>query len=594
MTQIQAFEAQFDARYSNSYTMGLWMFIEDESKFNANDMIKIHFNKIMMMAIGKDTTASAGSQYISSVCNIYTAYYPTLAQRTNFIDVLNDLANPNYTGSKTSFSKNVSSKWFYLRCGVSFDMTYLYNLLSVDYFLNAGIANYVVSENMSFSNPSYFDYDALNPSSYPKLDFLFNYLFLNNKMKVSIEVSDHISTSVNSIFIRNLYIYSDLIKKSMGIQYYDFSGFGNNDNEFDSLLLILNLDKLNLMNGSTSSAVTISYEYLISDNSIAQTDTINATTRADATFRIPTQFYRMNFIKPSSLGQNKFFTSSNFYNTEIQSLTCDSSSNFYLCWQNNKPYYCSIGYYLNDDGTCTSTCKNNFLPNYGTITNQNITYGICTLDTTKNNIDKTNFNYSLSTTTLKCQNNFNLIHLTCYSNTKQNKGALHFSSTFNSKNINIPITQLSNYFLEVWFFSDKVFLPSPGISGIQYILVTSSIRIYRGDDYSLDNTYQIADSSGSTQSTSSFSLPYGQWHRLAFDVKVSSGTYSVNFAYKGISGNRSFQTTNNMDLTSINFCHSTTCGPITSNINWFTGFYKNIRVWDYSSATSYITDTFKK
>lgn len=317
---------------------------------------------------------------------------------------------------------------------------------------------------------------------------------------------------------------------------------------------------------------------------------VTTSVKSGATFTLPTSFYRLNLLQP-----NTYFSRADM--TDTDTFAVCSTPNKY-CYKESKPIYCDVNNFYDMTANTCGACPANTMVDFGSLTSSaDIKQGFCSVPcgTAKlacNTITATPNRYVNYQTT--CENTFTAIHTTCYTESATNTGALHYSSYFNSPDITLPVTSLSEYYVEVWFYSDKIFLPynpTPTTSQKYYILYTSGLRVRRDHDFANNNTYTLIDSTGNQLAGSTtFDLNFGQWYRLAYKVSYVNPTYTVTFFLTHYSANTTGTTNDtNMPLTQIKFC--STCSV---NNYWFTGYYKNLRVWKSANISTTWFETFDR
>lgn len=173
------------------------MFIDNQANLGDN-LINIVLEGSLMISIGYDN-------YISTICNMYTAYNPNITKITSMTTLKTYLTNPNYVNKQVTFSpNNQSKKWFNVRCGYNLDNKYFYTMMTVK-----DNTAPVVQQMNSVHNPRY--YDGID------LDFHFRYFW---KPNMNININNSSSAGITTaIYMRNLQLFSELIPKSSGINY---------------------------------------------------------------------------------------------------------------------------------------------------------------------------------------------------------------------------------------------------------------------------------------------------------------------------------------------------------------------------------------
>lgn len=268
-------------------------------------------------------------------------------------------------------------------------------------------------------------------------------------------------------------------------------------------------------------------------------------------------------------------------------MTGPLNSNYFI--DSITPLTCSDDYYY-FNGECVSECPIGTIPNYGSTTNMSgIKSGYC--NTLCNNPATPFKCQNKSTYSVNYKNGFKCISgyfacdLNCCPNNEVDTGALNYSSRFMPNKITIPIESMQNYYLEFYYFADKVFFPPTNTATSYYIWYTSGLRVARDNNFSNESAYTIYDSNSSKAITTGISTilkyTYGQWHKISYLVSVSGNTYTITY-YNKNSGNLQMITNSTMSLKAIQFINNINGDYGGGIINWFTGYYKNLAIYDTS------------
>lgn len=604
----------FSARYTNAYTLGFWMFINNDVALTNTDVIRIELDQFLSIHIGKTTSGNTGA-----ICNVYSGLYPQLKDYTNFKDVETYMENTNDNGinneifyrnvyKKINFNNSVSGKWFYSRCGYSQERNYLNNQLSYNNLLKNGDYTYINGE-ITNMRPNFFSMGSANPMDYIPRQLLGTSEVMN--------LTINVSTATSKVYTRNIILFSDFIPTEVGLQYYNFKGLASNA-AFPSLLLVANMDNIELrQTDQTYSAAnsnptkrTIEFFYYTSadnnKNSPVFADVPSYVVKATSDFSVPKNFYRLNFIDYST-NPTKFFNNANLDSTLLSSYHCYDSYNLLDCWQYNRGTSCKNTYFWTGVDTCAKKCTTGTYPTL-LVSNVTPTRGYCNNYQSVTNIDwlydDTNTVYKGIATdadlqaNLACKTGFTQIYLTCYDSNVKEDGSLFYSSYQNPYPITLTVTQINNYYISIWFWADKVFLPRPAIAGKSYIFYTDALKIYRTGDYTLDNVYAMeyftTDSTPvSTVIFSNLQFKYAQWTRIVYKVtKTTVGgvdNWSVSMLLKPTDLLKT-AITRDLSLSKIYFSHAASSG-VMNGINWSSGYYRKLQI--YKSEEIY-TDQYKE
>lgn len=609
VAQIKPFSIKFPARYSNSYTLSFWIYFQSAVEFDPTEMIKIQLEGVMSLAIGKSSRSTP-----TAICTIYTGFYPELDFIDDFSlldkviwDSAYDTVIPegcygttscpvNYMGAKIVYGLdsdnpniNIDNKWSFVRCAYSTDNKKMYVMHSEDSL-----------ENREVTQKSLIQYQTYYSGEESEIPW--RYFYINDTMFLNVSIPAGFSNA-NAVYLKNLQILTDYMPPDSGYQYYDWGALSNNL-DFPSLFIGMNFDRLDVIN--LTQTTTLDYYHF---NSSYQkiNKIVNVTFYPEANFKMPWAFYRLNLVSATQY-KNKFYNVGNLYTTQMGNLSCSTGE---YCLKNNVSINCKIGYYFDYlTSQCLNKCSQGTAPSVGSIFSTNLNRGFCTRDTFIKHFNETSYDYSNSFTST-CKSTFHSIHMECYQQDNDFKGALHFSSRLQSLPIEIKMNNSEHYYLEFWFYADPVLLPyvksSNFFSEERLIFLTNSFKIsytcnasefFSSDDI-INNTAKadgqklIDQNSKQCYTLRQFDgtaiLPifasFGSWTKFQFHANKtatsqSGDTYSINnFQMHESISYRSINYKLNLNATY--FCHGKPCGSIKDyDIKWFSGFYKFLRVWN--------------
>jgi hypothetical protein len=260
-----------------------------------------------------------------------------------------------------------------------------------------------------------------------------------------------------------------------------------------------------------------------------------------------------------------------------------------FCWAYNLGSVCNLTNVWIADGdittaeTCALSCP----------TNYNITYPLgkgATCGENYNNINVASYDGNSYT----CTSGFLEADNVCFDNTNDanDNGALLYTGLINSTIIDIPLKDpnnnnnpFQNYYYEIWFYAARSYVPyCLDFNTNYYIFVSSGLSIFRKGAYIPDDDDVYIVMIGNNVRTSDqdkiyLQYKYEQWHKIAYTVSYSAPNYSLKFF-----ANKSYEydylnTIQPLSLSSVSFCNNAKCGQFTSNIFWYSGYYKFMRVW---------------
>lgn len=620
----------FNAKNSRSYTMAFWMFVEDhKAPFYdttvtpaLDEVITVSMNNVMQISVGWHPDFN----YLDSKCFIHTYAVPHVTTETKFTNIRNYDAAKGYVFSERVTNKDISGMWIYYRCSYSLDLNKMYNMMSDTSLLDdaAKVAVYKFIETTGIQQVYSINDNGTTQTSV-SVDYPFHYAFPSGNMDVQVKIPSSFFNLGYSIFMKNLYLYTEYIPIKTGLQYYNFAKLAKNDN-FPGFLGGINFDNyiLKRVSGVTySSTYTFQFDFT-SYNRVETPVALTIRTVADAptgdkvTFGFPKNFYRLSLDYISD--QTAHLTADLIFDTPIaqvpyysNALTCDPTKNYAFCWRANVGIACKSGYFYNyDDDTCTSAgCKTGYLPNYGSVVatgNSNKIYtGFCTINTSKNNIatSNANFNVADSIATLTCNAGFTKMYLSCIPTTDQDNGALFFSGSLNPKTLSFTVNSaaLTSYYVEFWIFIDSIYTPYPENGATNYLLwAGNKIKIHRVGAFNLES-YKLTYDLG-TQVGSDMKLKYANWYKIAYEVRANKVILHTKdeTCGDGLIPDTTGTTVTDGSLQYINFVqgivgtNTALNGSFTigATVNWYSAFYKDIKVFNLATDALLTVDKIKR
>lgn len=234
------------------------MFIQDNTKFGDN-LINVTLENFMMISIGIDSNKAV------SYCNPYILYYRNIQSVTSKTTMEGVSNNSKYSTIKNTWANYSDGIWFYNRCAINTDQLYGYNLFDSEVNKKASAAS-VIEKTMTM--PNYYDATTV--------DFDYKYTY-SSTMKISVINANSINTGV---FIKMMTLFSDLIPKSVQLQYYNWVSLSNNAN-IESLFAVVDMN----FNFSTS---VLSAKYLTQSTSsiMNASPDVNSTPQSPDLFQI--------------------------------------------------------------------------------------------------------------------------------------------------------------------------------------------------------------------------------------------------------------------------------------------------------------------
>ena len=354
-------------------------------------------------------------------------------------------------------------------------------------------------------------------------------------------------------------------------------------------------------------------------------------------------FYRLNFLSFANLE----YTSTDIQREEYLSIECLEEEHKKFCYDDGQPYICQNGFNLIEKykdinitnnlsftnevietnitnetiieprknySFCVSECiqedsEGNIhefmrLPNIkrNQETKEKIDNDICTYECNSTIVENCPVSQTMEINTFQCRNNESLYSYfyQCFDTEEfpSKDSALQFSGTMNTKSIYFPLNQdLYNFYIEIWFHTDLLTQEDKPLY-TKYFFTTNNHHMY----YDV-NTQQFTLKVYNIKGTSStFNLNqkiyYYGWNHLIFYsheklVKDSIlTTFTVSLANNLIDvGTIDGRSTANK----ICFCNKdTNCCDRLIGVTWMDLFIKEIKVWDSNFVNYYTINDYDK
>ena len=462
---------------------------------------------------------------------------------------------------------NITSKWFYTRCGFNLDTNKAYINNQVEYNLMIPQI-FTNQDNVPFQLKKFY-----KPDQY-----------------TSIKIQNFSGAATN-IFLRNLNIYREYMPQKIETKFFNVHKIGS-PIEFPQLLYSIPFDDVKGV-GKSYSFTSYSFYKRIDNNNIVRS--LNVLTRYNNSMSVvgadlmpPRNFYRLNLRDINTQAKDcEYFTT----------IGIQCGDNRSKCFDNNLAYACSNTgtaddpYYLDISTlSCNQKCPNGFHhPPDDTDFKQSL-YCSKKCDSGLQICPWAN-EYYTDITTFTCPNGFFDLYYKCYRNDELiiDRNALFFSSAMNTHSIFIDLKHVyTSYLLEFWFFFDRRFnedFDEKKLLG-RLIFMTNAFYVFKCEHTSWPHTCVRVTKGGSVSSRDYPELL--TWNHFVLSVDINN-LVLASFGHMEyyLDGNANA----NMALNSITFCNEDYYSPILSNLcqqkKWVDAYYKNIKIWDISTTTRY-------
>lgn len=582
---------------SGAATLSFWFFLTSTTADNKGI---IHFvvQDYFVVSIFVDQSIEYNF-YITAYQMYHKAYgkeIETITNRDDFLDVLNQFPYKNWSKyKKVSQKKN---RWLYCRFGFNTHISKANIFLSyLKEDINKSNNNLYILEAEEFNLDSEYIYnnDNIQSDIHAK-----RYYRQNEQVRFGIY---GLNTFMNGgkdtqIYLKSLYIFSTYIpaeKETIGFQYIQFeTNIAKKPEDFPELVFALPLDSIDYVDNK--------YDiYYINPIGNKKSYSIISENVDDKLYDYHIYFYRLVLIQEG----NKMYSNDDLDTTTI---TCNSPNLF--CYDNNKPFICKENNYAKFGEQCKSS-NNNPCGNHGSIGKGASTFkkGLCLDTCSSRNCNNKVCQFgscAYKPFTTQCS----LTDFVLFDDCQDDKvsGSIYYSYFYNLPPMKIQIKNnpnfLSSFYIQFDFLyeTNKVIRHDNINLGLKfknkklYILITDSFRIWH--DYRM--TYiGIEDNNGHISQNIRPFFNLNNYNQFTISVDFINGLYRGRMYLNGNKAN-SLSFAGNK-LTYILFCHLDNNCELGNKINWTSGYYRTIRIWDktnnqyindYMVYNSYIIDSY--
>ena len=564
-----------DISYSHNYGMAFWILLEDHKNIKEPiDFIWKYHMRISLQYVGSVFKAYCFPQNYEPYSNVLDDNDISLDDKTT--QVLNSATN--------EYTDNLSGKWYWFQCSLSFNNKYFY--------LNENKQTLLTETLYKEGNTEF------------KTDVPLGRFFNDRDNSLSDLKLVLNKNTGKKIYMRCFYLFKDHLPYNYDFKYMDMSTIGSY--EFPPLTLAINFASFNF----TGDAPNYSTEFDLYYRKYTSYDN-----------KVRVQIERLKFR------DNKFELAKNFhfqplcnpitkekYNAETELCeeisVCDYTElNAVYCMEEKTPLICKKNHYINiDQSSGAVTCENSCIDsNYFRTPGSNETTGICGTECLSNIILKTCPNSASSILTyqsdFECNNGFNRIGYQCIpepTNSLPNKGALFYSGMNYPYNIvyDFSKTTISNnigtdYVLEFWFMIDNT-IKTSCINKCHYFF-SKPHQIYMQKDTNGDFIYYYQFGSKSHEVISG--LHTYEWNKIL--IFVEKEEFIIKFYANFDKSNPIIIETNDLvddkdyKLQNIAFCSKKRVSSSTPKYiecdysidEWASAYYNNIRIWNSKIST---------
>lgn len=548
---------QFEPLRNNLLTVSFYSWTDNTLE---NNMISIIIKDFCMISY------TYNGSFIKVYIIIIEEYFDYLNNIKTESDLLSYLTSEHQYAFTEIDVTNYKSNWFYIRGGMSYDKNSAFIYIEND--INSMYNSFELKNQILFKSPDIIRTNIAYKKIYRK----------GEKSEIIIKNTDLLDQNKTTLYIRNLYILRDYISDvSNKFHKYNLHSFVK-FTDFPQLVLSIAFDEFNNVPNKYSFKT---YEYSKDYLSTPKTSFIHANIKKGVS--MPIEFVSPpNFVRLLTLNEHNKAYEDLSYNKTID---LSYNSNQYYVFDNNKAFTCANSKFLNiEDYSCNTDCPSKMTMNPGIYLHSFFNNGICNKDCSSSfeckylNSDLINLK-----NTFKCKSDiYTNAYYNCYDKSNDENYALFYSSKYTNANIifNFSKPLLSSYLMEFWFFMDLSSQYTSYMTSDNYNYVFYSNCCYIYQEYASDILIFGSKDPDNNKGIDNFNKY--TWNKLSVSVNQDNkGVQTIelyaNFSINSINlGSSNF----NQDLHSLLFCHLDPNNCNGFNLNWSSGYYKLLKIWD--------------
>ena len=488
--------------------------------------------------------------------------------------------------NKNGIDVSFLNTWIYIKCAIKYDHDTIQGKNSLyiktfnpnengigigGSFIEEGFDD-VVSDAMTNCNHEFKKY--FEPDDFISLNFLNFY-----KLKKT--------DSVCHVYMKQLVLFREFLPEPYDNKYFNMEKLiSGNTIELPEVLFIIPFDELKKQNNMYK-VRTYSYQGNVQINDII----LSPKESTDFTLYPPKLFKRLDL-----LDKNKEYASIDLINTTYIEINDDNIS---IAARKDLPLTCDDNNFLNFDydayryndpdsykGTCVPKCNSNA---------KTVLFG---LGDTKGFCNRKCDNNSQCITEkkdlIKIQEKFTCnagyYHMFYYceklDRTDSSQNIFYYNPNYTPGNIvlDLRLYNLKSYIIEFWYFTtdcDKI------TSG--YIFYTDQIQLKK-----VETSYNAYTTAHDIRSA--FTVNEGYWNQIVLEVYYDprADRQKKTKVYLQTNYNSGFadkidESENDYKLNYIYFCHGRRASCNNLDLNWYCGFYKNLRLFNGNMAQRHVT-----
>ena len=501
-----------------------------------------------------------------------------------YLDFSDDNLIIKCANRETKKISNIENTWIFIKCAISFDhedgnREYLY-------------FKYYDKNSQNYDIESYYDDSAIKSENrtnclhdfkkyYEPDDYISMHFYKFNQLS-------HPEYTCN-VFMKELVLYREFLPEPYDNKYFSIEKLLTSTLELPEVLFVIPFDELK-KEGNKYKVKCYSYPENIEENEII----LSPKESGDFTLYPPKLFKRLNLLE-----KNKKYASTDLL--QIIDIPITDSQKILMASYDNIPLSCIDNNFLSYDistldpttykGTCDNNCPNGSSMIFGLGDRKGFCNYKCNVSPHENSKCMINGGDLLSyKDKFECVNSFYNIFYKCESESleEQRKNIFYYDPNYLPANIVIDVRtyNLNSYIIEFWYyFSDCVKITSG------YIFYSNQIQVQK-----IEGSYNIYTTAHGVLETTIDTIVENQWNQIVFEVyydpreerNYKTRVYLQTNLNTGNAQEIDFSE-NPYPLEYIYFCNGRRASCNNLELNWFCGYYRNLRLFNGELSQRHVT-----
>ena len=472
--------------------------------------------------------------------------------------------------------------WFFIKCAIKYDHDTFQdkNSLYIKAF-NPGTGSSFYSEKQDNTQSAPYQKCNHEFKKYFEPDDFISLNFLNfGGLKKTNEICH--------VYIKQLVLFREFLPEPYDNKYFNMEKLISGSTiELPEILFIIPFDELKKQN-NLYKIRTYSYQGNVEVNDIILSPKESGTS---FTLYPPKLFKRLDL-----LNKNKEYTSPDLINT--QDINIPTDSKILIAARTGVPLTCEDYYFLNynygininDPSTYSGTCVENCDSNTTTILfGLGDTKGFCNrkCDGNTNCVYKGEDLINLQEK-YSCKNGFYNMFYYCETEAKKDssKNIFYYDPNYSPGNIvlDLRLHNLKSYIIEFWYFTENCGKITSG-----YIFYTDQIQLKK-----VETSYNVYTTAHDIRGA--FTIHEGYWNQIVLEVyydpradRNKKTKVYIQTNYNSGYADLVDESENDYKLNYIYFCNGRRASCNNLDLNWYCGYYKNLRLFNGNMAQRHVT-----